>query len=285
MVDKKDNEDDEYNFADLDDISSDMHDEESSYKPEETSSESVGELDQGNDKRLYVLIAVASLIGIFLLYRFLGSYFSGPAVPSKAQVKAPTPIQAPIKTTEPEVKTSSIEPPPTSSAPKESAPVAPVVVSATPSPEIPQIKQKLDDMELTQQNLKTDVTTIKAQLEGLNTSISALTTKMADLSQAIATLSTAVEQQSVRTTACAPPKVAHKKTRKMPVRFVVPPLAYNIQAVIPGRAWLIASNGSTLTVREGSEISGYGIVRLIDAVQGRVTMSSGRVIRFSQQDS
>lgn len=275
MVDEKDN-DDEYNFADLDDLGSDAQDEESSYKPEETASDT--EVKQGNDKRLYVLIAVASLIGIFLLYRFLGSYFSGPTVPSKAQVKAPAPVQTPATP----IKTSTIEPPPP--PPKEATPVAPVVV-ASPPPEIPQMKQKLDAMELTQQNLRTDVSTIKTQLEGLNTSLTALTTKMADLSQAIATLSTAVEQQSTRITACAAPKIVHKKIRKMPVRIVIPPLVYNIQAVIPGRAWLIASNGSTLTVREGSEISGYGIVRLIDAVQGRVTMSSGRVIRFSQQDS
>jgi intracellular multiplication protein IcmG len=60
---------------------------------------------------------------------------------------------------------------------------------------------------------------------------------------------------------------------------------YNIQAVIPGRAWLIATNGATLTVSQGTAIPGYGIVKLIDPVQGKVTTSSGQIIRFSQEDS
>ena len=62
-------------------------------------------------------------------------------------------------------------------------------------------------------------------------------------------------------------------------------MLYYIQAVIPGRAWLIATNGSTLTVREGSTIPGYGIVRKIDPNLGKVFMSTGKVIRFSQLDS
>ncbi|HAF87135.1 MAG TPA: type IV secretion protein IcmG, partial [Legionellales bacterium] len=61
--------------------------------------------------------------------------------------------------------------------------------------------------------------------------------------------------------------------------------SYYIKAVIPGRAWLIAANGSTLTVSEGTNIKGYGMVKLIDSTQGRILTSSGRVIRFSQQDS
>ena len=58
-----------------------------------------------------------------------------------------------------------------------------------------------------------------------------------------------------------------------------------MQAVIPGRAWLIANNGSTITVREGTPIPGYGIAKIIDPIKGRVMTSSGKEIRFSQDDS
>ena len=81
-------------------------------------------------------------------------------------------------------------------------------------------------------------------------------------------------------------------TRTQPKRVVhhinkpsAPPIHYYIQAVIPGRAWIIATNGSTLTVREGTNIAGYGIVRLIDPLDGRIVTSSGQIIRFSQEDS
>ena len=60
---------------------------------------------------------------------------------------------------------------------------------------------------------------------------------------------------------------------------------YYIQAVIPGRAWLVSSQGLTITVREGTSVPGYGIVKLIDPNQGRILTSSGRTITFSQQDS
>ena len=78
----------------------------------------------------------------------------------------------------------------------------------------------------------------------------------------------------------APPKAMAKARGP-----VAKPMNYYVQAVIPGRAWLIATNGSTLTVRQGSSVRGYGVVQSIDAVQGRVNTSSGRVIRFSQDDS
>jgi len=64
-----------------------------------------------------------------------------------------------------------------------------------------------------------------------------------------------------------------------------PPAQYFLQAIIPGRAWLISTNGDTVTVREGTRISSYGVVRFIDAKRGRVLTSSGQVIRFSQEDS
>lgn len=55
---------------------------------------------------------------------------------------------------------------------------------------------------------------------------------------------------------------------------------YRVDAVIPGRAWLKAENGSTITVSKGDQVRGYGYVTLIDAEEGLVVTSSGIVFRY-----
>ena len=79
------------------------------------------------------------------------------------------------------------------------------------------------------------------------------------------------------------PKPVILKSVKRHKKGVV--LRYAVKAVIPGRAWLLASNGSTLTVRRGTPIQGYGVVTGIDAVRGYVFTSYRKLIRFSQEDS
>jgi intracellular multiplication protein IcmG len=109
--------------------------------------------------------------------------------------------------------------------------------------------------------------------------------KMAELNQVITQLNAKLETQSQvieRLTVRTAPKPPKPRVLN---GFLNQRLKYYVQAVIPGRAWLIATNGATLTVREGTLISGYGVVKLIDPTQGRVLTSSGRIIRFSQSDS
>lgn len=61
---------------------------------------------------------------------------------------------------------------------------------------------------------------------------------------------------------------------------------YYIRALIPGRAWLEkAGNGATTTVRIGDPLPGYGRVESINTIRGFVATTSGRVIKFSPQDS
>lgn len=60
---------------------------------------------------------------------------------------------------------------------------------------------------------------------------------------------------------------------------------YYIQAIIPGRAWLKGSDGSTLTVRAGSEIPDYGTVSIIDVNQAIITVNTGEVIGYDPNDS
>ncbi|STX37654.1 type IVB secretion system protein IcmG/DotF [Legionella feeleii] len=271
MADDKDEYSDEYQFADLDVISPDSSDGDAG------SSEAAGaEKKQFNsggrkDIRRNALIVVGIVIVIMLTYEFWGMLFSGKTTDAET-------------TTVPPITTATPQPTPTQ--PVVTAPVQPVTPPTPPvqaGPDNTQITQKLSALELSQQNLRSEVNALNDQLSGINSNVNELASKIADLNQMLTTLAAKVDQQSnqidILTTRTAPkpvPRIVHKGPPR--------PVFY-IQAVIPGRAWLIATNGSTLTVREGSQIAGYGVVKLIDARQGRVITSSGQVIRFSQQDS
>lgn len=274
MAENQDN--DEYKFSDFDDMSSGSMHEEPSLKPDKSQSQ-LKEGERSDLIRRNVLIVIVVVILAFILYKFFGGYFFKKSVLSTAPVVATPKAQV--------VATPVFEPKPVEPPPKQITPVEPVVATTPPPVDNPMVQQKLDALESNQQSLRNDLGTMNNQLGGINTNINALNTKITELNQVITTLATTVEQQSARITVLLAPKIEPKKNLMIMRRNMIPPLVYYIQAVIPGRAWLIATNGSTLTVREGTQVKGYGVVRLIDATQGRVIMSSGRVIRFSQQDS
>lgn len=254
---------DEYQFSDLDVISPD------SVEEENVAPSSVERrVNTGNNLRRNALIVVIIVIMLMLAYKFLGPLFTkkpqSDAVPSLAST-----AEAPPQPIQPQIQPVT--------------PVAPPQVQPTVSEDNSQITQRLSALELSQQNLRSEMDSMNSQLATINSNINDLTTKLTQLNQSLTVIVAKVEEQSKQIAVCtvhAKPKPVHKIVIRRP-----PPPSYFIQAVIPGRAWLIAQNGSTITVREGTQIAGYGVVKLIDSSQGRIITSSGRIIRFSQQDS
>jgi len=57
-----------------------------------------------------------------------------------------------------------------------------------------------------------------------------------------------------------------------------PKLPYTVQAIIPGRAWLRADNGDTLTVTEGDLIKDIGKITKIDPYDGVIEINTGRKV-------
>lgn len=172
------------------------------------------------------------------------------------------------------------------------AAVAPITVAMPESTAVvnpsDDINQKLSMLESNQQDMKAEFANTSNELSGINNNINTMMTKVTELNNTIAHFTAKVDEQAEKIERLTAEARAIKKVhapRKMQPKNAVPVLQYYIQAVIPGRAWLIATNGSTLTVREGTVIPGFGMVKLIDARQGRVLTSSGRAIRFSQEDS
>lgn len=268
---------DEYQFSDLDTIGSDVLGDEEPIASDEMGEAPAQKKPQGKNIKRNALIAVVIIVLAMLGYKFLGSFFT--SKPSSEETTVP-PITA---ATPQQIETT---PPPATPQPQPTAPVqtAPSPVAQAPIVDNSQITQKLSALEMGQQNVRAEVSSLNSQLNGLNSNLNQLSEKIANLNRMINLLVTKLDQQSnqialltERTKPKPPPVRRMAKAASLPI--------YYIQAVIPGRAWLIAPNGSTLTVREGTQIAGYGVVKLIDPNQGRVLTSSGRVIRFSQQDS
>lgn len=273
----KDQLNDEYQFADLDSINPGVADD-SIITDEKVTVEKERTFSPTDNIRRNALIVIVVVILAMLIYKFLGSYFAEKklAAEKTAALRSPAPVAV---VTQPAVTQEAAQPSSPLTQPSE-LPQQPL-----PSPSTHddvELNQKLSVLEVSQQSMSTEVSTITNQLGGLNGNINTLSSQIAQLNQTIVALSAKVESQAQTIEILTHPKPIKVKHR---VRVGVPVTRYYIQAVIPGRAWLISPNGATLTVREGTSIPGYGKVKLIDPNQGRVITSSGQVIRFSQEDS
>ncbi|WP_419420337.1 type IVB secretion system protein IcmG/DotF [Legionella sp. D16C41] len=312
MVDKID-DNDEYEFVDYDNVSTDPMGQEDALDNHTTPVRPNG---GGSHIIRNALIAVALVLVAFVVYKFIGSFTkkstskeaSIPSITTSSNQPSTTATTttdtstdnssavATVPTQAADTQTQVSQPETTSVQPTELTPTqtttsstttttpTAVTVNTTPSPDLSQLEQKISAIDINQQTIQSDINALTNQLNGINSNISNLNVKIENLAQIINTLSATIERQASQLTALTIVKKT-PKVKKVVTKIIVPRNVYYIQAVIPGRAWLIASNGSTLTVREGTNIPGYGVVKLIDPNQGRVLTSSGQVIRFSQQDS
>jgi intracellular multiplication protein IcmG len=271
MADKNDNgteqrdySNDEFTFEYPDAVASDTSDSESvSSEPpvggRQTGASQFKMFAEKNAVRRNGIIAVLAVLLLSIGYSYL-SHRNSP----KNIIATPLPI---IVQHKPEPQLPPILPPPQ--------------VMSTDSSALNQVNDKISAIELRDQNIVSEVDTLNTQVSSVSGSLNAMADKMLMLNRAVEQLSQKVDVQSrVIAKLIAPPM-----PKKPTLQRVLHLPQYYIQAVIPGRAWLVASNGSSLTVREGTAIAGYGTVNKIDSLDGRVMMSSGKIIRFSQEDS
>ena len=99
-----------------------------------------------------------------------------------------------------------------------------------------------------------------------------------EIEQLVQTLTQQV-QSAIAPGASAAPAAGHPaQTKATPP----PRVPYNVQAIIPGRAWLRSNSGDTLTVAEGDEIKGIGRVAKIDPYDGVVEINvRGKMVSLS----
>jgi|GEM_PF-946178 len=266
MIDNN-QQDDEYQFADLDSMTPEMEDENREFGQSGATNPSPEQAPK-KDIRRNAIIAITLVVLAMVLYKFVGSLFHKDvaAVESSKQ------------------KTAILQPAPIQPAPIQAVQEQPAPVVST-TPDVSGMTQKLSDMEASQQSLRADFNGLNNQLSTVNDNITALNSKLAALTESLATLTNGMEQQSAELAKIVARQAKPKRIHVTQSRIYAPRIQYAIQAIIPGRAWLIAQNGSTITVRVGTVVPMVGTVRVIDPNLGRVVMSTGQVIRFSQQDS
>lgn len=125
--------------------------------------------------------------------------------------------------------------------------------------------QKINDF--TTQNKAT-----QDQLQTLNSRVAMLETQLNQLIQAL----TRQSQSNATSNSPPPSPVIQSPTASDPK------IPYNVQAIIPGRAWLRSDSGETVTVAEGDTVKDLGRVTKIDPYDGVVEINTGsRVISLS----
>ncbi len=151
-------------------------------------------------------------------------------------------------------------------------------VQATAMPEFQQrtmLVDKINHLAQTTSNtqqlenqLQTQINEFNRLLHQSAQSNQAIKKAMMALTQQVAHLSTQVKKATTMP----------NHIKKLPP---APVLKFHLRAVIPGRAWIEGSEGSTASVTVGSKIKNYGIVRAIEVKAGRVLTSSGKVITYN----
>ncbi len=257
---------DEYQFVEFDEVDSSLMEGSDSKSGKENLPHHRSTEHIKKDIKRNASIALGLIISIIFLYKII-AYF----VLDKKEASTVEPTQALPQVISPPKKTTT--------------PVPSTTMPATLTVDHSELDKKVAAIELSQQNLRSDLKTLEQDFNSVNSRIDSLNNQMMRLNQAIDSLSSQLTKQADQINAL----IIRAQAKRTPVKHLkkpsAPSLNYYLQAVIPGRAWIIATNGSTLTIRKGTKIAGYGTVRLIDPLNGRVLTSSGRVIKFSQEDS
>ena len=260
MVDNK-HDIDEYQFAAMEDSDPDLDDESVAFGDGEVPLDNKQQLSKAMIKK--GLLVLGGFVVILVSYKMIGAFFSDKSEPNNhaaSMIKAP--IQAPHV---PQVMPQSQQ----------------TLTTAVPG----EINQRLSTLSNMQEKMQTDIGNFNSNLNSISTTVNDLVNKIDQLSKVVSLISNNMAQQTSRIAALTVKQQRLLKNQSDALGATKQRPIYYIQALIPGRAWLMAANGTTITVREGSNVSGYGIVKNIDTQRGRILTSKGRIIGFSQQDA
>lgn len=166
------------------------------------------------------------------------------------------------------------------------AQLAPTATSATPAPALPQASvvtnSRLSDLESKQAEYQAGLDKLNSQMNEIQSSLTSMDAQLSSLSTSVQTLATQFAAQQAEVAAAK--QAAEKRLVQRKARPVIKPVYY-VRSMIPGRAWLATGDGGTVTVSVGDNLPGYGVVQVIDPVQGTLTTSAGAIIGFSPGDS
>ncbi|MBI5448091.1 MAG: hypothetical protein HY939_05125 [Gammaproteobacteria bacterium] len=139
-----------------------------------------------------------------------------------------------------------------------------------------EVQAKLERTNANMAELQNMIATMTSQLAAINNTVQDLNTQISQQQAQIRSLM--IEGMPV--TKKSHHTAVRGEAAESPHRKKV---AYYIQALVPGRAWLAASDETVLTVKEGDNIPGYGVVTVIDPTQSVIMTSSGETIAFKNE--
>lgn len=151
--------------------------------------------------------------------------------------------------------------------------------------EVPQ--DRLARIEKANADLQNQISAMSTQMLTLNSNVSTTAANLKQISDQLAQLATVVQNEA-KVSAGIVEKIARQEKMMFGAGNMAmsqQPVQYFLQAIIPGRAWLISSEGETLTVSRGTPLGSYGRVSFIDAASGRVLTSSGQTILFKPDET
>ncbi|MGV3739821.1 MAG: hypothetical protein ACO1N3_00815 [Gammaproteobacteria bacterium] len=160
-------------------------------------------------------------------------------------------------------------------------------VVPTPSMDVDMPRDRLSRLEKENTELQAQLSAMSAQMLTLNSNVGTTAANLKQISDQLAQLATAVQNEE-KVNAGLIEKLERQEKMMLNAGKIgssEQPVQYFLQAIIPGRAWLISSEGETLTVSRGTPLGSYGRVSFIDAASGRVLTSSGNTIIFKPDES
>lgn len=186
-------------------------------------------------------------------------------------------------------KTESAEQPPITTQPTA---VVPSVDSAVQSAEVDKSLAGLQVSETATrssvQEVITEMAKLRTEMDDLRSAVSGMRSSMQNLSEEMREQVALLSRQQQMIEALSKQQTQPKKpdTPKKVIKKVLPPQPlYYIEAMVPGRAWLKRTDGTTLTISVGDRLQSYdGVVARIDPITGQVLMSSGRMITYRPDD-
>lgn len=166
------------------------------------------------------------------------------------------------------------------------AEVAPAAPAPTPVPTVvqqpvvdPQLVGQLTNLKQDTMNNSSAVRELQGQVQQLTNALNQARVQQQQANQNVLVLAGQVQQLIGQVKVLAQPKPV-KIEKAVPKAAPVPVITYQLRAVVPGRAWIVASDGQSQSVAVGDHVEQYGAVQSIDADAGVVITTSGKTIKF-----
>ena len=233
--------------------------------PRASVSAPVNQGSMGNRKTIFIIVGI--LVAVFCLYKLYDVFSAAPVRP-KNEMPAVTTKEAP-------------------------AVVAPKPAEPTVPDELSSVQNKVGTLEKVVSQVSQSNANLQDQMAGVSTAIADIQNSISSLSQQVSDLAkpkenpTEVKKTEERKSDEVKPKIKVKTKVKAKSASNMKKVAvsnYYIKAMIQGRAWLMSSDGATLTVSEGDNLPGYGVIGSVDPASGEIKTSTGAVIRYQAED-